>query len=100
MLEMYPEPLRSIPIKLSDEVAVKMISREVDKIISKKQIVGHSDMAPNEALLDARIAALYGLTRNEYDIIIGDSHQHEPFRVAALNFFEDFQREKKDEPSP
>ncbi|WP_319524059.1 Eco57I restriction-modification methylase domain-containing protein [uncultured Desulfosarcina sp.] len=82
--------MEQLPIVRCNSILLKeKIEKLVGKLIDKNGL----GVIPIEAELDARIAALYGLTKDEYSIIIGDSGQPEPFRVAALNFFEDIQRE-------
>ncbi len=44
---------------------------------------------PLEAKIDARVAHLYGLTEEEYALILSELKPPDPFRLAALNFYRD-----------
>ena len=49
-------------------------------------------LTPMEAEIDARVAHLYGLTEEEYSLILSELNLPDPFRVAALNCYRDIAR--------
>ena len=51
--------------------------------------LGHSKITTLEQEIDARIAHLYNLTEEEYNLILRKTNAPDPFRVGALNIFRD-----------
>ena len=86
--------LQQVPIVKMSEKKKSIISDLVQKIllIKQKKIVLLTKIIPIEQEIDARIAHLYNLTENEYNLILHKTNTPDPFRVGALNIFRDLSK--------
>jgi len=67
----------------------------VSGLVPGKPTKGKGDPMTNETLIDSIVAHLYGLSEDEFSLILGETHVADPYRVAALNAFRDLARTAK-----
>ncbi len=52
------------------------------------------DATPLEAQIDAHVAHLYNLTKEEYSLICKETNRPDQFRLTTLNVYRDIARER------
>jgi hypothetical protein len=94
ILEMYPEPLRNIPIKIVDNnIQKKLIVYVKTAISASKKLITLDDknlvetLLKSEVAIDANVAKIYNLTKNEYSFILKESDREISFQNKAIKFF-------------
>jgi len=84
--------MKDFPVPLSESGLKHKVVNIVDQILNSNQSNSTAFILPLEAEIDARVAHLYGLTEEEYSLILNELKPPDPFRVAALNFYRDIAR--------
>jgi adenine-specific DNA-methyltransferase len=69
MLELYQKPLSEIPIKRISPDEQKPFIKLIDRILAAKQRDAEADTSALEREIDELVYALYGLTKEEKDIV-------------------------------
>ncbi|MBU1183487.1 MAG: Eco57I restriction-modification methylase domain-containing protein [Pseudomonadota bacterium] len=81
------KPMYISPLPIPEPPENEKISEIVSQILSPTQDNQHSNILSLEASLDARVAHLYRLTAEEYDLILSDLKLSEDFRTACRDAF-------------
>jgi len=81
--------IKDFPIPSPESGQKQQVVNIVNQILNSKQSNSKAFILPLEAEIDARVAHLYGLTEEEYSLILNELKPPDPFRVAALNFYRD-----------
>jgi hypothetical protein len=87
-LRAFTDYMGKVPIPIPTDVENKKLDDLVRAMVGKE---GPANGSMIEAEMDARIARLFNLTGQEYKMILSDINPNEPFRIAAMNYFEDIQ---------
>jgi len=67
----------------------KPIIELTKRILAIKAADPEADVSALETEIDARVAQLYGLTEEEYLLILSETDTPDDFRTAALNAYRD-----------
>jgi len=81
--------VRQVPVPAPTPNIGKEIVSFVERILAHRDAAPALELLTFEAGIDARVAHLYGLTEEEYSLILSESYTDDPFRVAALNSYRD-----------
>jgi hypothetical protein len=84
--------LGQVPIPAASSAATKQIERRVLSILEKKSESATNFVGGLEAEIDGLVAHLYGLTEEEFRILLNDLDLTEPVRTSALQAFRDVAR--------
>ena len=84
--------LKKVPIAQFDGNSQRLLSRLVEKILLIKELDNAKQTKPFELEIDARVAHLYQLTEEEYNLILRKTNAPDPFRIGALNLFRDLSK--------
>ena len=81
------KPMYISKIAIPEEPKSKTLPKLVKKLLSILKDDSSDEIFKIEAEIDARIAQLYGLTEEEYSIILSETDTSERFRTAALKAY-------------
>ncbi len=90
--EYFNKPLSLIPIKKISLTDQQPFIALVDQIITAKKQNPDAFTLPLEAQIDGLVAHLYGLTEEEFSLILSQLSLPDPERVAAANAYRDIER--------
>ena len=82
-----PMYVAKLPIAIGDMQAERQITQLAKKVIAKKKKDPGAFVSDLEGEIDSLVAHLYGLTEDEYRLILDDLALPDPVRVAALNAY-------------
>jgi hypothetical protein len=83
----FPDYLQQIPIPRPPKSVEQAIETSVTKIQTAKKKDPNAFIGELEAEIDGLVAHLYGLTEDEYRVILDDLALPDPVRVGALNAY-------------
>jgi hypothetical protein len=90
--EYFNKPLSLIPLKKIPPSEQEQFIKLVDKIIAAKRQNPDAFTLPLEAQIDGLVAHLYGLTEEEFLLVLSQLSLPDPERVAAANAYRDVER--------
>jgi hypothetical protein len=85
--EFKPMYVSKLPIALGSKELNTQIEKTAMKVIAKKQEDPNAFVGELESQIDGLVAHLYGLTEEEYRVILDDLALADPVRVGALNSY-------------
>ena len=85
--EVQPEGLESFPIPAVTPSERAALESLVDRLLKAKRTDADAFVGELEAEIDSLVAHLYGLTEDEYRLILDDLELPDSVRVAALNSY-------------
>jgi len=83
-----------VKINTNSKKIYSSLSNLTKKILTAKKPDFSVNTVSYEAEVDACVAHLYGLTEEEYSIVLKETNFPDPFRVAAFNVYRDIARGK------
>jgi hypothetical protein len=81
--------LGQVPIPVATNSHTKAIERRVQMILEKKAASASTFVADLEAEIDGLVAHLYGLTEDEFRLLLNDLDLADPVRTGALQAYRD-----------
>ena len=90
--EYFNKPLSLIPIKKISLTDQQPFITLVDQIITAKKQNPDAFTLPLEAQIDGLVAHLYGLSEEEFSLVLSQLSLPDPERVAAANAYRDVER--------
>lgn len=85
--EFKPMYVSKLPIAVGNRQSEQQITQLAKKVIAKKQKDPSAFVGELEAEIDGLVAHLYGLTEDEYRLILDDLALPDPVRVGAMNSY-------------
>lgn len=90
-IQLYPDDWKKVFVPDTSPEQQAPIVRLVDEILVALRADPAANITSAEAEIDARVAQLYGLTEEEYSLILSETDTPDHFRVAALNLYRDME---------
>lgn len=95
--EFKPMYVSKLPIAIGNGQSEQRITHLAKKVIAKKKMDPIAFVGDLEAEIDGLVAHLYGLTEDEYRLILDDLALPDPVRVGALNAYRETARTLQNE---
>ena len=83
---LFTQYMAQLPVVSTSNAQKDIISNNVERILSDPQ---NHQVNQLELETDARVAHLYNLTEEEYNLILNKINTPDPFRIAAQNIYRD-----------
>ena len=81
--------MKQLPVPPIPERMDSVLSNQIEKILNNPKAPQVNQL---EIEIDARVAHLYNLTEEEFNLILHKTNAPDPFRIGALNIFRDLSK--------
>jgi hypothetical protein len=95
--EFKPMYVSKLPIAIGNRQSEQQVTQLAKKVIAKKKMDPSAFVGELEAEIDGLVAHIYGLTEDEYRLILDDLTLPDPVRVGALNAYRETARTLQNE---